>query len=128
MTEESTGKSLVYVSITGLSLKGFWITPVFSWYSIRSMGQAKAAKGCLSTDARTIDGVQHTRSVWRSKADMHAYINTGVHARAMRVFRWIATGKTYGYETDTVPDWDDVHRIWEEKGRPSKRYGEPIPD
>lgn len=113
----------LYISITGLAIKRRWMMPVFWLLAIRSMAQAKAAEGCLSADARMIDGIHHTRSVWRSRADVHAYINSGIHARAMRAFRWIAVGKTYGYATDEVPDWKEVRRIWEEHGRLSKRYG-----
>ena len=113
---------IVYVSITGLELRGFWHIPTFWRHAIASMAQAKAADGCISAEARTIKGVHHTRTVWKSRAHMHAYLNAGAHARAMKVFKRIATGKTFGYETDSVPDWNEVRRLWAEKGRLSPRY------
>lgn len=79
--------------------------------------QAKAAPGCLQADARTINGVHHTRSLWTSRAAMLAYLREGAHRAAMPVFPRIATGKVLGFEAESLPDWDEVHRLWEEKGR-----------
>ena len=107
----------VYVSITGLRVKHLWYMPLFWRHAIAAMAQAEKADGCLSVEARTIDGVHHTRSVWRSRQAMLAYLSTGAHLKAMSVFKRIATGKTYGFETTDVPDWNLVHVLWNEKGR-----------
>ena len=109
----------VYVSITGLRLNGLWHAPVFWWHAIASMNQARGAVGCLSAEARTINGIHHTRSVWVSQDAMRAYLTTGAHLTAMTLFKRIATGKTFGFETRDVPGWDQVHALWLEKGRPA---------
>ncbi|SES45154.1 hypothetical protein SAMN03159406_04630 [Rhizobium sp. NFR03] len=109
----------VYVSITGLQLKARRHQPRFWWHAIRSMIQARKAPGNLSTDARFINGVHHTRTVWTDEAAMRRYLISGAHLQAMKAFGAIATGKTLGFTTETVPDWDEVRRLWETAGRPA---------
>jgi hypothetical protein len=48
---------------------------------------------------------------------MRSYVYSGNHLKAIKVFRKIATGKTFGYESTELPDWDEVHRLWLEKGK-----------
>ncbi|MBY0613178.1 MAG: hypothetical protein K2P80_13445 [Beijerinckiaceae bacterium] len=109
---------MVYVSITGLQLKkGIGNTVRFWWHAIRSMRQAQAAPGNLSAQARAINGIHHTLSVWTDEAAMRAYLVSGPHLKALRNFHAIATGKTVGYLADAPPPWSDVHGIWEERGK-----------
>lgn len=109
---------MVYVSITGLRLKGPLSAFRFWWFAIRSMAQAQAAPGNISASARQINGVNHTLSVWEDKAAMRRFLVSGVHARAMRAFPSIATGSTFGFETDTPPDWSTVHQLWLDRAIP----------
>ncbi|MCE8000922.1 MAG: hypothetical protein HEP70_18885 [Rhodobiaceae bacterium] len=106
----------MYVSITGLRVRHFWQTPIFWRHAIASMNQARRADGCVSAEARTINGIHHTRSVWRNRDAMRAYLASGAHLEAMRVFDKVATGKTYGFDTPEIPDWNAVHALWHEKG------------
>ncbi len=105
-----------YVSITGLALKRPWHVFRFYRLAIPCFKQAQAAPGNIGADVRTIDGIHHTRTVWRDKECMKAFVYSGVHLQAIRSFRAMASGKTFGYETDRVPDWDEVHRLWLERG------------
>ena len=107
----------LYISITGLRLKGPWHALRFWRYAIPAMRQAKQAPGNLQATAKTIAGVHHTLSVWESKAAMRAFLYAGAHKQAIKAFPIIATGKTFGFESDHVPDWDEVHRLWHEHGR-----------
>ena len=109
---------LVYVSITGLQVRRPWHLPVFWRHATASMAQAQRAPGCLEAAARTIGGVHHTRSVWRDRSDMLAYVRSGAHLAAMKAFHQIATGKTVGFTTADIPDWDEAHRLWVEEGIP----------
>ncbi|WP_293575542.1 hypothetical protein [Phaeobacter sp.] len=102
----------VYVSITGLKLRRIWWMPLFWYHAVAAMTQAKSAPGCLRADARRINGVHHTLTVWDNKASMRAYLTTGAHLRAMPLFHRMATGKTFGFETVDIPDWEEVHRLW----------------
>ena len=106
----------VYISITGLRVRRFWHVPTFWRHAVASMAQAQRAEGCLGASAKAINGVHHTRSIWRSREDMRAYLRQGAHLEAMKVFSRIATGKTLGFVTTDVPNWDEVHRLWVTEG------------
>ena len=106
-----------YISVTGLRVKSFWHWPRFAWHAVRSMGQARQAEGCLSAAARTMDGVQHTMSVWTDRKAMLNFMMRGSHRKAMRDFRNIATGSTYGFEAERAPDWAEAQRLWREHGK-----------
>jgi quinol monooxygenase YgiN len=84
---------------------------------MKSMVQARHAPGNISADARTINGVHHTLSVWTDQDAMRAYLTAGPHLAAMRLFPRIATGKVVGYLARQAPDWSEVHTIWLERGR-----------
>lgn len=109
---------MAYVSITGLRLKGMFSGPRFVWHALASMNQARRAPGNLRADARSINGVQHTLTVWEDKAAMRRFMLSGAHKQAMRAFPAIATGSTYGFETDddVALGWDEVHALWLERG------------
>lgn len=107
----------VYVSITGLQLKRPWHAPVFWRHAVASMSQAQRADGCLSADARKINGVHHTLSVWESRDKMLSYLRAGAHLKAMQTFEKIATGKVLGFDTQAPPNWSDVHDLWIERGK-----------
>jgi hypothetical protein len=106
-----------YISITGLRLKGPLAAPRFWWHALRSMAQARSAPGNISVDARAIDGVQHTLTVWTDEASMRAYLVVGAHRQAMKAFHRIATGKTIGYYAASIPSWPEARIIWDTRGR-----------
>lgn len=106
----------IYVSITGLQLKSIVYLPVFLLYAGTSFQQAAKAPGNLNVDAKMIDGVRHTLSVWESQHAMQDFIYSGAHARAIAWFPKIATGKTFGFWAQKAPDWDEVHALWLEHG------------
>ena len=107
----------VYVSITGLRLNTPWALPRFYWHALRSLRQAKAAPGLVLAEVRTINGIRHTLTVWESEARMRDYIYAGPHRRAILAFRAFATGKTFGFETDRVPGWEEAHALWQAHGQ-----------
>lgn len=110
-------ETTVYLSITGLRLKAKRHRLRFWWHAIRSMIQARNAPGNIATEARLIDGVHHTRTVWIDEAAMRRYLAAGAHLQAMKAFGAIATGKTFGFYTDRVPDWQEVHEQWQTRGK-----------
>lgn len=48
---------------------------------------------------------------------MLVFMRSGVHIKAMKSFHKIATGKTFGYESNTIPDWKTAFNLLEEKGK-----------
>ncbi|MEX0308651.1 MAG: hypothetical protein AB3N17_00250 [Tateyamaria sp.] len=107
----------MYVSITGLKLKRVWHQPLFWRHAVASMTDAMAAPGNLSAESRTIDGVHHTLSTWTSRADMLSYLRSKRHARAMRRFDGIATGRVCGFEADARPTWSQALARYHADGR-----------
>lgn len=105
-----------YVVVTGLETNTIWHAPRFWWHAVRSMKQAKQAPGNLSAAAKTINGVHHTLTSWDSEEAMSAFVFSGAHKEAVKVFPKIAMGKTYCYWADALPDWREVPQIWAEKG------------
>ena len=111
----------VYVSITGLELKSWRHIFRFGWHTMRSFQQAKKAEGNISAALNSINRVKHTRTVWENEAAMRAFAYSGAHRKAIAAFPAIATGKTFGYETEAVPDWDEVHDLWRKRGKDYNR-------
>lgn len=107
----------MYVSVTGLKVKRFWHLPRFWWHAMRSFRQAQNAEGVTHVSVRTRAGYQHTLTLWHSRKDMLAFMRSGAHLKAIRAFRSIATGRTYGWEADTPPTWDEAITQWRDKGR-----------
>jgi hypothetical protein len=118
---------LVYVSVTGLRLVSVFRYPVFVWHAVGAMIQARRADGCLSADARSIAGWQHTLTVWRDRKAMLAFVASGAHLKAMRAFRLIGTGRTIGFEAARAPGWDEALSIWRERAREIGPAGTPAP-
>ena len=115
--EWAAGDREFYVSITGLKPNGFLSFLRFFRHAIPSKIQAESAAGVLYVSVKKVNGIQHTLTAWESEAHMKKYIYSGAHKHAIKVFRKIATGKTFGYVSKTLPTWDEVHGIWNEKGR-----------
>lgn len=109
---------MVWVSITGLTVRSPRHVPVFWWHAIRSMMQARRAEGIVGVEARRVGGVQHTLSVWESEEAMRRFVTTGAHLAAMRAFHRVATGSTVGYAAEVAPRGDEVHAIWLERAAP----------
>jgi hypothetical protein len=114
-TWQNSGKPF-YLSITGLRPKSFLKSLVFWWHAIPSRGQAMSAPGNLYVGTKMINGIQHTVTAWESKECMKRYIYSGAHLDAIKAFRSIATGKTFGTETNQLPSWEEVHKMWHDQG------------
>jgi heme-degrading monooxygenase HmoA len=67
------------------------------------MLQGQSASGNISAEARTVNGVHHTLSVWSDEEAMRAFLTSGAHLKAMRAIRSIATGRTFGYASERLP-------------------------
>ena len=103
---------MVYVSMTGFQPNGIARLPLFWWRTIRSLKQAQRAPGNVAIRARKVDGVYHTMTAWSDMASMRAFVASGAHLAAMKDFRKLGTGRTYGCNCDELPDWDNMYRLW----------------
>lgn len=111
-----------HLSITGLRVKPGLMNRVrFQYHAVRSFMQAQKAEGVLHVAAKRINGVEHTVSAWRDREAMLAFVRSGAHLDAMKAFHRIAEGSTFGFTTDRIPDWPEVHALWKERGDVYKR-------
>ena len=102
----------IYVSMTGFRPKDAAQLPRFWWHTLRSMAQARRAAGNLGLAARVIRGTYHTMTIWLDDACTRSYVTSGPHRSAMRNFRSIGSGKTYGFHCSDYPNWDSVYALW----------------
>ena len=101
-----------YVSITGFRPAGIPAIPLFAWRTLRSLAQARKSQGIVRVGAWFAGGTYHTITVWRDKESMRHFMTSGAHRRAMKNFRSLGSGKTYGYSSDDVPDRETAYRLW----------------
>lgn len=107
----------MHISLTALKPKGFFSFLRFWFLAIPSFQEAKKAKGILFCEVKNMHGNQCTITAWKSREDMLVFMRSGVHLKAMKAFGKIATGKTYGYEADEVPSWENANALLQEKGK-----------
>jgi hypothetical protein len=107
----------MYISITGLKPKGILGYFKFWMLAIPSFSQAQAAKGNLHSAVKKMHGFQCTLTAWESRELMMQFMRSGAHLKAMKAFSAIATGKSFGYESETVPDWENAFTMLLEKGK-----------
>jgi hypothetical protein len=106
-----------YVSITGLKPKGFYAYFLFWKLTIPSFKQVKSADGILHCSVKKINGYQCTLTAWENRENMLEFMRSGAHLKALKAFHKIATGKTYGYESDTLPTWEEAFSLLQENGK-----------
>lgn len=120
MPPKTPGKEVplgMHISITGLKPRGFWSYVAFWRLAIPSFTEAQKAEGNLHCAVKRIQGYQCTLTAWESVDHMRRYLGSGVHRKAMQHFSTIATGKTWGYASDTVPTWDEAFALLQAHGR-----------
>lgn len=106
-----------YISITGLKPKGIISFFKFWTLAIPSFEQAKKAKGITFCQVKRIKGLQCTLTAWESREDMLNFLHSGSHLKAMQAFHKIATGKTFGYESKTIPTWEEAFGLLQTQGK-----------
>jgi len=117
-----------YVSVTGLKVNSLWHVPTFWRNAIPSSMQAMSSPGNVYTATKRRNGVQHTLTVWEDRAAMLSFLRSGPHAQAMKITRKISDmseTKVYGYESDSIPTWEEALVKWEEHGTYHGKKPEP---
>ena len=107
----------MHISITGLKTKGILGFIQFWALAIPSFTEAKTAKGNLYADVKRINGYQCTLTAWENREMMLAFMRSSVYLKEMKTFISIAAGKTFGYESDTIPSWEEAFSLLESKGK-----------
>ena len=104
----------MYISITGIKVRGFFGILKFLRYTIPSFAAARKANGNLFCDSKKINKYHHTLTAWKNKSKMKDYLRGKHHALAMKNFRFIGTGSVHGYEDNVVPSWEEAIKKWKE--------------
>jgi hypothetical protein len=107
----------MYISLTGLKPKNFLSYLKFWTLAIPSFAQAQSANGNISVSAKRIKGYQCTITTWESRELMLDFMRSGAHMKAMKQFHNIATGRTFGFESDHVPNHLEAFDLLMEKGK-----------
>lgn len=107
----------MYISLTGLKPKNVWRTIQFWRHAIPSFKQVQTASGNLHYAVKKYKGVQCTITAWESREKMLEFMRSGAHLNAMKAFHTIATGRTYGYEGEQIPSWEEAFLMLEKKGK-----------
>ena len=107
----------LYISITGLKPKGFISYFKFWFLAVPSFNQARKAEGIHFCEVKRIKGFQCTLTAWESREHMLQFMRSGAHLKAMQSFHKIATGKTFGYESSSIPRWSEAFILLQEKGK-----------
>ena len=107
----------MYVSVTGIKPKGITGWLYFLLYNISASRASKDYDGLLASELSSRNGYLHTFTIWESRNHMIAYRSSPAHLRAMKGLSKIGSGNIYGYETDTMPSWEEAYSEWDEKAR-----------
>ncbi len=106
----------MYISITGLKPKGLWGLIKFWTLAVPTFREAQKAKGNIHCAVKRIEGYQCTVTAWENRDLMLTFMRNGTHLTAMKSFHKIATGKTYGFESDEIPCWGEAFELLKTKG------------
>lgn len=106
----------MYISITGLKPKNVFRRIQFWGLAIPSFRQAQTAEGNIFCQVKKIEGFQCTLTAWETREHMLQFMRGGVHLKAMKSFPKIATGLTYGYEGEEIPDWKQAFQFLKNHG------------
>jgi len=104
--------SSVYVSMTGFRPKGAAQLPRVWWHTLRALTQARRAPGNLRVAANRVGDYYHTLTVWQDEASMRVFLSAGAHRLAMKNFRAMGSGRTYGFVSEAAPEWDAAYDLW----------------
>lgn len=97
------------------------------YYAAPSSMQAQKAQGNVLTRTSAVNGVQHTLTVWEDKMAMRKYMLSGAHREAMAITAEVSDldkTKVYGYESDTIPTWDEALDQWAKHGVLHGKYSQ----
>ncbi len=105
----------MFVSITRLTLRRFWLIGGFLRVSNGCILQARAAEECMAGATMYEWPLTFwTMTVWTSDRAMRQYMSSGAHGEAMPKLRgWCSFAATAHFNQSTVeiPEPKDAHRV-----------------
>lgn len=104
-------------TITSLTLDKPWGFFRFSWDALQITKQLRGS-GQLSFQKGGIGMTHYTMTTWPDRETMQAFARSGAHLEAMKKSaRYAREIRTYTFEADAAPAWEDAKSILLEKGK-----------
>ena len=109
----------VYVVLTGIPLRS-WVSIQFLRKAAPALQASRKAEGNLYSAVRSIDGYQHTLTVWRDTQSVGRYVMCDAHRQAMdaadNLRHETLPLKHFGYWTtpDKIPSWAEFKIMFDE--------------
>ena len=102
----------VIVSVTSIELKSPWLFFRLSWHGLHISRQARAHPGFIRMKNTGFGRLHYTLSAWTSEEEMHRFVRTGAHQRAMRETAKLSRVlRTLTYASETFPSWKEAKRL-----------------
>ncbi len=115
---------MIFVSITRLRVRTWWLLPLFFLRSIQAARQAAASDGNLAVALlRDRRKTFWTATSWSSEASIKAFLHSGVHRPLMeKLLDWCdeAALVRWTQESADLPSWVEAHMRIQQQGRRSK--------
>jgi hypothetical protein len=106
------------VTLTSIRLKSVWHFFKLSWFGFKISKQAKLQTGFIQLKNTGFAYLHFTCSAWQNENAMKEFARSGAHLEAMKNSASLAEEiRTYTYETDHLPTWQEVKVLLFEKGK-----------
>lgn len=128
LSERAAEHGDFFVSLTGLTVRGPWYRAPWQWlmfarFAVPSLRQAQSSSGNLFTTTYVRGRTSYTLTAWESKRDAVRFVHQEPHRQAVAIFDRYFVGRTYGYQTDRLPEIPQAIQLLKEHGR---EYGVPL--
>lgn len=115
------------ISVTGLQLKGILSFAKFRWVVGPASEAARKFEGnvhvstnsfMMPNDKGEICRTMMTITAWESREATRKYVASPEHRAASSLTKEICSfAKTYHYESDAIPSWDEAKELWIANGK-----------
>ena len=106
--------AIVYAAIGGMQLKSWTGYFKIIWPTIRVLGQAKKADGCIHADMFKDQNVYFAVSVWKSTDAMRAFANSGLHSSLKEMaMDTMSVFHNHTKECDEIPNRKQCVEYWQ---------------
>lgn len=86
--------------------------PSFAWLTWKVFRQARRSEGLVMVRIKPI--ALRTLTVWKSRGEMIAFRNRGVHLHAMRKAHTFGDTGSVTWEVDHIPNWAEAQQKLQE--------------
>lgn len=108
----------MYITLTSIQLRSPWQFFTLSNHGRKIQMQAKRSPGFVKMKNTGWWKLHYTLSIWDSAEAIRQFARTGAHLAAMKESANLASEiRTYTFEGDRIPTWDEAKQLLDLKGR-----------